>query len=387
MKLSLLMNTRTLPVVCLVAGFACHKQPPPAPPPPAVQVTEVVQSDVPIYREWVGSLDGLVNADIRPQVEGYVRKQMYREGTYVNQGDLLFLIDPRNYKAVADQARSALERNRAALAKARLDVQRDRQLIASQAIAPQQLDNDLAAEREAAASVESARATLAQAQLNHGWTQVASPISGIAGIATLQVGSLVGTASVMTTVSQVNPIKAQFNISENEYLRSARGNHWAEPAESAEGILELILDDGTVYPHRGAVIVTNRQVNPQTGTLAIQGSFPNPGNILRPGQYAKVKAAVDARKGALLVPQRAVNELQGAYQVAVVASDGKVDVRTVRAGEQVGNQWIVEEGLQPGEKVVVEGFASVRPGIVVRASPASDGSSASTTGQPPAASR
>ena len=373
------MNTRIVPVGFLLAGVACRKPPPPPPPPPpAVQVTDVIQSDVPIYREWVGALDGLVNADIRPQVEGYVRKQAYREGTYVSQGELLFLIDPRNYKAVADQAKSSLDRNLAALAKARLDVQRDRQLIASQAIAPQQLDNDLAAERQAAANVESARATLAQAQLSQGWTQVTSPIAGIAGIATLQVGSLVGTSSVMTTVSQVDPIKVQFNISENEYLRSARGNRWVEPAESAEGILELILDDGSVYPHRGAVIVANRQVNPQTGTIAIQGAFPNPGNILRPGQYAKVKAAVDTRKGALLVPQRAVNELQGAYLIGVVASDGKVDVRTVRAGEQVGTQWIIEEGLHPGEKVVVEGFARVRPGMIVRATPATDGAGASS---------
>jgi membrane fusion protein (multidrug efflux system) len=201
----------------------------------------------------------------------------------------------------------------------------------------------------------------------------------------VQVGSLVGTSSVMTTVSQVDPIKAQFNISESEYLRSARGNHWVEPAESAESVLELILDDGSVYPHRGAVVVTNRQVNPQTGTIAVQGAFPNPGNILRPGQYAKVKAAVDTRKGALLVPQRAVNELQGAYLIGVVASDGKLDVRTVRAGEQVGNMWIIEEGLHPGDKVVVEGFARVRPGMVVRASPASDGSTTSATGQPAAA--
>jgi membrane fusion protein (multidrug efflux system) len=381
---SIEMNTRIISLVCLLASVACHKPPAPPPPPPTVQVVDVVQSDVPIYREWVGTLDGFVNADIRPQVEGYVRKQAYREGTYVGQGDLLFLIDPRNYKALADQAKSTLDRNIATLARARQDVERDRQLIASQVIAPQQLDHDLAAEREAAASVQSARATLAQAQLNRGWTEVTSPIAGIVGIATLQVGSLVSTSSVMTTVSQVDPIKAQFNISENEYLRSAKGNHWAEPAESAEGILELILDDGSVYPHRGAVVVTNRQVNVQTGTIAIQGSFPNAGNILRPGQYAKVRAAVDTRKGALLAPQRAVNELQGAYQIAVVAPDDKVDIRTVRAGEQVGNQWIIEEGLHPGERIVVEGFARVKPGMVVRALPAADSSTASAT-EPPAA--
>src|SRR6266446_6190563 len=329
MKGATQMNTRSISLVCLLASVACHKASAPPPPPPAVQVADVVQSDVPIYREWVGTLDGLVNADIRPQVEGYVRKQAYREGTYVGQGDLLFLIDPRNYKALADQAKSALDRDVAALAKARLDVGRDRQLIVQDAITQQQLDNDLAAERQAAATVESDRATLARAQLNSGWTQVTSPI---AGIALAQVGTLVSTSTTMTTVSQVDPIKVQFNIAETEYLRSAGGNHWAEPGRGAEPALELVLDDGSVYPHRGTVVVTNRQVNPQTGTIAIQGVFPNPGNILRPGQYAKVRAAVETRKEALLVPQRAVNELQGASQIGVIAADGKVDVRAVRAG-------------------------------------------------------
>src|SRR5438132_1137503 len=224
------MGKRIGSFVSLVAIAACHKTAaPPAPPPPVVQVADVEQTDVPIYREWIATLDGFVNADIRPQVEGYVRKQAYREGTRVGRGDLLFLIDPRNYKAVADQARATLTRNIAAFEKARLDVKRDRQLIAQQAIAPQQLDNDLTAEREAAANVESSRATLAQAQLNQGWTQVTSPIDGIVGIAQAQVGSLVSTSTVMTTISQVDPIKAQFNISETEYLRSAQGNHWAEP--------------------------------------------------------------------------------------------------------------------------------------------------------------
>ena len=370
----------------LLASAACHKVTlPPPPPPPAVQVTDVLQRDVPIYREWVGSLDGFVNADIKPQVEGYIRKQVYREGTFVAQGELLFLIDPRNYKAIADQAKSTLDRDVAALAKARLDVGRDRQLIVQDAITQQQLDNDLAAERQAAATVESDRATLARAQLNSGWTQVTSPIAGIAGIALAQVGTLVSTSTTMTTVSQVDPIKVQFNIAETEYLRSAGGNHWAEPGRGAEPALEIILDDGSVYPHRGTVVVTNRQVNPQTGTIAIQGVFPNPGNILRPGQYAKVRAAVETRKEALLVPQRAVNELQGAYQVGVVAADGKVDVRTVRAGEQVGNLWIIDDGLRPDEKIIVEGFARVRPGMLVRASPAADTPTASVTASPAAA--
>jgi RND family efflux transporter MFP subunit len=370
----------------LLAGAACHKvTAPPPPPPPAVQVANVLQRDVPIYREWIGSLDGFVNTEIRPQVEGYVRKQVYREGTFVGQGELLFLIDPRNYKAVADQAKSTLDRDVAALAKARLDVRRDRQLIAQDAITQQQLDNDVAAEQQAAATVESDRAALARAQLNRDWTQVTSPIAGIAGIAQAQVGTLVSTSTTMTTVSQVDPIKVQFNIAETEYLRSAEGNHWAEPRRGAEPALELILDNGSVHPHLGTVVVTNRQVNPQTGTIAIQGVFPNPGNILRPGQYAKVRAAVETRKEALLVPQRAVNELQGAYQIGVVAADGKVDVRTVHAGEQVGNLWIIDDGLRPDEKIIVEGFARVRPGMLVRASPAADSPTASVAAPPAAA--
>src|SRR5438105_15045543 len=374
------MDKRIGSFVSLVAIAACHKTAaPPAPPPPAVQVVEVEQADVPLYRQWIGTLDGFVNADIRPQVEGYVRKQEYREGTRVGRGDLLFSIDPRNYQAVADQAKAALDRSIAALAKARLDVKRDRQLIAQNVIPQQQLDNDIAAEQEAAASVESSRATLAQARLSHGWTQVTSPIDGIAGIAQAQVGNLVSTSSLMTTVSQVDPIKAQFNISETEYLHSAGGNHWAEPVRGGEPTLELILDDGSVYPHRGTVVVTNRQVNVQTGTIALQGSFPNPGNLLRPGQYAKVRAAVDTKKDALLVPQRAINELQGAYLIGVVAPDGKVDVRTVRAGEWVGDLWVIENGLHPGEKVIVEGFARVRPGMSVRAMPAPESSTASAS--------
>jgi len=378
-----MMNTRTWIVALTLASAACHKTAAtPAPPPPTVQVAQVEQMDVPLFREWVGTLDGFVNADIRPQVEGYVRKQAYKEGTYVGREDLLFVIDPRNYKAVADQAKAALERNIAALAKARLDVQRDRKLIAQEVIPRQQLDNDLAAEKEAAASVESSRATLAQAKLSHGWTQVTSPIDGIAGIAQAQVGSLVSPSTVMTTVSQVDPIKVQFNISEVEYLRSAQGNHWAEPARGDDPLLDLILDDGSVYPARGTVVVTNRQVDPRTGTIAIQGAFPNRGNILRPGQYGRVRAAIDVRKGALVVPQRAVNELQGAYQIGVVAPDGKVDVRTVRVGERVANRLIIEEGLQPGDKVIVEGFARVRPGMSVRAMPAPESSTASAS--PPA---
>ena len=367
------MDTRIASVVPLFVFAACHKTVASAPP-PTVEVAEVLQSDIQIHRQWVATLEGFVNADIRPQVEGYVRKQAYRDGAYVQRGDVLFLIDPRNYQAALDLAKSTLARNIAALGKARLDVKRDRELIAGQFIPQQQLDNDVAAELEAEANVGSARANLAQAQLNHGWTQVTSPLSGIAGIAQLQVGSLVSTSTVMTTVSQVDPIKAEFNISELEYLTSAKGNQWARPAQGDDPVLELILEDDSTYPHPGGVVAINRQVDPRTGTIAVVGSFPNPGNLLRPGQYGKIRAAVDVRKGALLVPVRALNEIQGSYQVGVVDGDGKVDVRNVQCGQQVANELIVERGLQAGEKVIVEGFARVRPGMRVNAKPAAFGS-------------
>ena len=362
---------------CLLLIGACQKAKPPEPPPPTVQVVEVVQKDVPIYGEWVGSLDGFTNADIKPQVTGYVRKQVYREGAVVHVGDVLFLIDPRNYKEALDAAKATLQSNLAALTRARLDVQRDRDLIAAEAITRQQFDHDLATEREASAAVDQARAALNQAELNRGWTEVTSLIDGIAGIAQVQVGNLVNTSTTMTTVSLVDPVKAQFNISEREYLESMQGNHWAEPARGDDPRLQLILENGTVYPHAGTVVIVNRQFNPQTGTIAIQGSFPNPGNLMRPGQYARIRAAIAVRQNARLVPQRAVNELQGTFQVAVVGGDGKLDLRTVKTAEQVGTMWIVTEGVSAGDKVVVSNLARLRPGTTVRAVPAEATSTAS----------
>jgi membrane fusion protein (multidrug efflux system) len=376
------MVTQRQILALVLFGAACHRTTARPQPPPTVQVTDVVQKDVPVrYIAWIGSLHGFVDTDIKPQIEGYVRNQMYREGRYVGQGELLFLIDPRNYQAQADQAKVTLDRDVAALAKARVDVERDRQLIVNAAISREQFDNDLTAQEQAAAAVESDRATLAQAQFNRGWTQVTSPIAGIAGSARAQVGTLVSPPTTMTTVSQVDPIKVQFNVSESEYLRYAASNHWVEPGRGAEPTLELILDDGSVYPHRGIAIAPNRQVNEQ-GLIAIEGQFPNPGNVLRPGQHPKVRAPAETRKGALLVPLRAVNELQGAHRIGVVAADSKVDVRTVRAGDQIGNMRVIEEGLRPGEKIIVDGFARVKPGMVVRPTPASGAPIASANASP-----
>jgi len=372
------MNARFLVVSSLLLLIsACSKPAGPPPPVPTVQVTEVIQRDVPIYGEWVGTLNGFVNAEIRPQVTGYIQKQAYKEGSFVKEGELLYLIDPRNYKDLADQAKATLDRNIATLENARITFQRDKELVAGEGVTRQQYDNDAAAVREAAASVETSRAALKQAQLTHGWTQVLSPIAGISGITQVQVGDLVNTSSIMTTVSQVDPIKAQFNISEVEYLRSTQANHWVERGESSERNLEIILADGNVYPHRGVVITVNRQVDQRTGTIAIQGSFPNPGNILRPGQYAKVRAAVTTQKNALLVPQRAVSELQGSYQVGIVGSDGKVDIRPVRTAEQIGTLVVIEKGLSTGEKVIVSDLTRIRTGTQVRAVPTSDSSTAS----------
>ena len=347
---------------------ACSRHPATSGPPPLeVQVVEAVRRDVPIYREWVGTLDGFVNADIKPQVTGYVRHQLYQDGTFVRKGDVLFIIDPRNTWDAAAFARADLQRNEAMLNKARLDVARDRELIAAQAITQQQLDNDLAAEREAEASVAASQANVRQATLTHSFTQVISWIDGVAGLAQVQVGNLVTPATVMTSVSQVDPIKVQFSISESEYLASVRGEHWAEPGRPGAPPLELVLQDGSVHSHRGTVFALNRQFSAQTGTMTVQGSFPNPGNVLRPGQFAKVRAAVETRKDALLVPLKALNELQGNYLVGVVDSEGKFELRPVKTSAQVGAMVLIDQGLNPGDKVVVSFIARLKPGMPVRA--------------------
>jgi len=337
---------------------------------------------VPIYHDWIGSLDGFVNAEIKPQVTGYVMAQVYRDGAYVRKGDVLFLIDPRNYKAADADAQATLNQAIALLEKTRLDVKRDQEQFAGQAITRQQLDNDIAAEHQAAAAVESNRARLRQAQLNSGWTKVTSLVDGIAGIARVQVGNLVNTSTTLATVSQVDPIKVEFSINEVEYLDSQQGNHWAEPGLRDVPPLELILQNGSIYPSRGSVHAVNRQFSPQTGTITVQGSFPNPGKILRPGQYGRVRAAVETQKNAFLVPARAINELQGNYQVGVVGADGKLQIRTVKTAGQVGSMAVVAEGLSAGENVVVSALARLRPGMQVHAVPAADQSAASAGSSP-----
>jgi RND family efflux transporter MFP subunit len=360
-----------LGIAALLLCCGCQSKQVAPPAPPDVGVVAVVQKDVPIYGEWVATLDGYVNAQIQPQVTGYLIQQTYKEGSLVRKGDVLFEIDPRPFQAVLDQAKAQLAQAEAQLGKTKLDVDRDTPLAKERAIAQSQLDNDIQANLAAKAAVKSAEAQVEQSQLNLGFTHVTSLVDGIAGIAQVQIGNLVSPTTVLTSVSQVNPIKAYFPISEQEYLRLAdRINaHAQQQVPTDAPPLDLILADGTVYPERGWVLLTDRQVDVTTGSIRIVSAFPNPKNILRPGQFGRVRAATTTRLGALLIPQRAVTELQGTYQVAVVGTDNKVNIRLVKVGERVGTMWIIEEGIKSGESVVAEGVQKVRAGTVVNPKP------------------
>jgi len=340
-----------------------------APPPTVVEVATVVQQDTPIYSEWVAILDGYVNAQIQPHVSGYIVRQNYKEGSVVRKGDVLFQIDPRPFKAAVDQAKGQLAQAEAQLGKASLDVQRDTPLAQARAIAQSQLDTEIQAKLGAQALVQAAKANVEQAQLNLEWTQVTSLINGIAGIAQVQIGNLVGPSSVLTSVSQVDPIKAYFTVSEQEFTEFHRRFPTEQSVEEQRRRmpLQLLLADGSVYERPGTIYFADREVNPATGAIRIAGVFPNPNNLLRPGGYGRVRASAKTQSGALLVPQRAVIELQGSRQVAVVGNDNKVSIRPITVGERVGKLWIVTEGLKPGERVVVEGLMKVRDGAPVKA--------------------
>jgi membrane fusion protein, multidrug efflux system len=353
--------------------------------PPEVEFVEVVQKDVPLSKEWVGTLDGLVNAQIRPQVTGYLLRQNYKDGSFVKKGELMFEIDPRTFRAALDQAKGQLANAEQQLAqaeanqvKAQLDVNRYVPLAKEQAVTQQDLDNavqaNLAAQaqvRAAKGQIDAAKAQVDAAQLNLGFTKVVSLIDGIAGIAQAQIGDLVGPTSLLTTVSTVDPIKVYFPVSERGYLDYMKENPDAakRAAQEKQLGLQLILADGSLYPHKGSFSFADREVDVKTGTLRLQGLFPNPGNILRPGQFARVRAITTTRKGALLVPQRAVTELQGSYQVAVVGNDNKVSIRPVKVGERVSTEWIIEDGLKRGEQVIAEGIQRVKAGMTVDPKP------------------
>jgi membrane fusion protein (multidrug efflux system) len=372
-------------VAILLVPAGCGKSEQSQPPPPELQVANVEQKDVPIYSEWIGTLEGLVNAQIRPQVTGYLLRQTYQEGSFVKKGQLLFEIDPRTFRASLDltkaqhaNAEQQLAQAQANHLKAQLDVDRYVPLAKEQAVTQQALDNAVqtnfaaqAAVRAAKAQIEAARAQVDAAQLNLGFTKIVSLIDGIAGVAQAQIGDLVAPTSLLTTVSTLDPIKVYFPVSEQGYLKYVKENPDAakRAARSSQLALELILADGSHYPHRGTFAFADRQVDVRTGTLRLEGLFPNPGNVLRPGQFARVRAVLRTREGALLVPQRAVTELQGNYQVALVGNDNKVSIRPVKVGERVGTDWIIDEGLKQGERVVAEGIQRVKAGMTVNPKP------------------
>ena len=406
----------SLMVVALLIVLGSSKSKRSAPPAgaPEVEVVQVERRDVPIYSEWIGTLDGMVNAEIKAQVAGYLLSKNYTEGSFVKKGQLLFEIDARPLQAALDQANGDLARAEGQLAqadaqllqanaqlaqaqanqgKAQLDVDRYTPLVKEKAITQQEFDNSVqtnlaakalvqaanagvetakAAIQGAKAQVKASKAAVETAQLNLGFTKITSLIDGVAGIARAQVGDLVSpSGQALTVVSTINPIKVYFTASEQAYLNFVRRNPTAAERLAAEKRLELelILADGTTYPHKGTFYVADREVNVQTGTIRLAGLFPNPSNVLRPGQYGRVRAVTRSQEGALLVPQRAVSELQGRYQIAVVDSENKINIRTVKVGERVGTMWVIDEGLHPGERVVVEGLQKVRPGMVVHPTP------------------
>jgi RND family efflux transporter MFP subunit len=362
--------------LALIAG--CSKTAkgggPPQYPPPDVVTATVQQKDVPIFGDWVANLDGYVNAQIQPQVTGYLIRQNYKEGSQVSKGQILYEIDPRPFQAAVDQAKGQLAQAQAQLQLAQINTKRDTPLSEARAIARSQLDNDLQTQAADEASVKAQEAAVETAQLNLGWTKVRSLLDGIAGLATIQVGSLVTQSTVLTTVSQVQPIKVYFAISEQEYLAlsaKAREGGAADLLHSARRVpIEMTLSNGSVYPSKGYVVFVDRQVNSSTGTIRVAAAFPNPQNLLRPGQYGRVRAQTSLERGALLVPQRAVTELQGSFQVAVINADNKVHIQDVEIGPQIGQNWVITSGLKPGEQVVIEGNGKLGEGMPVHPHPA-----------------
>jgi membrane fusion protein (multidrug efflux system) len=358
-----------LTLVLGAALIGCKGKPKATPPaPPIVEVAPVTQADVPIYHEWIGVLDGLVNAHIRAQVTGYLQTQNYKEGDPIKKGDLLFEIDPRTFKAALDQAKAVLAQTEARLGKTELDVKRYGPLVKDRAISQEEYDDAVQANLEAQAAVVAAKAQVEQAELNLGFTRISSPIDGVASIANGQIGDLVGpNTGELTTVSTVEPIKAYYLVTEQAYINFTK--LFATESNRYERLrqleIELILSDGAVYPLKGRIYAADREISPTTGALRVAALFPNPNYALRPGQFGRIRVKFDLANNALLVPQKAVSELQGSYQVSVVDSDNKVHVQPVRVGERVGTQWIIQEGVHAGQRVIVEGTQKVREGVIV----------------------
>jgi len=361
-----------LPLAAPLSGCKEKEQAGP-PKPPDVEVITVQQKDVPIYRDWVGTLEGDVNATISAQVSGYLISRNYKEGSVVTNGQVLFQIDPAPFRAALDQAKAQVTQAMAQRDKYALDVKRYRPLAASEAISQQELDNAIQNEKTAEASVEAGQAAVQQAQLNLDFTTIRSPLDGVAGLAKAQVGDLLGPSTgPLTTVTKIDPIRVYFSVSqrlltEMQERRLAEGKDAVGTRDGIE--LELVLSTGTVYPQKGQVRFANNQVDVRTGTITVVGEFPNPRMLLVPGMFVRVRALMETQKNALLVPQRAVTDMQGRYLIALVGADNKVSIGPVAAGERVGPQWVIQGNVKPGDRVVAEGVQKVRDGAVVNPVP------------------
>lgn len=348
------------------------KEAPSPPPPPEVEVTDVVEQNVPIYQEWVAQLNGQINADITPKVQGYLIKKNYSEGFFVRKGQLLYEIDSRPFVAALDQSKAQVAMAEAQRSEAENNVVRDRPLAAESAIPQKQLDTDVSILAASTAQVDAAKASMAQAELNLAWTKVYSPIDGLAGISNSNVGDLVGTTTKMTTISQVNPIRAYFNISERDYLGEAQAISRLVRGGTSRGPslpIEFIQANGVVFPAKGKIMLVNREIAASTGTIQVAAEFANKDGILRPGGFGTVRVETGTSRNALLVPQAAVIEVQSMYQIVVVTPDNKAEFRPVKVGERIGTNWIITEGLKPREKIIVQGFMKVRQGTPVTPKP------------------
>lgn len=359
----------SLAFFCALLVFGCEKkEEAAAPPPPDVKVAEVLQKTVPIYVENVGETVGASDIEIRARVEGFLQTVNFQEGSFVKKGDLLYTIDPQPLRAALAQAQGRVAEAQAQLSKAHQDVARYKPLVEKNAISREEYETSVSAEQAASASVDAAKASAQDAQLNLGYTKVYSPIDGLVGKTQVKPGNLVGRGenTLLTVVSNVDSVHVRTNVSERDYLRLARAKG-AVPKSNDKKVdaFELVLADGSVYNHKGKLVFADRAVDPTTGTLGIEAEFPNPDHLLRPGQYTRVRAAIDEKKDAILVPQTAVQELQGTYSVAVVGSDNKVSLRPVQASDRIGSLWLIDSGLKPGEKVIIEGLQKVRDGVTV----------------------
>ena len=366
-----------LAVSLTALAFAqCKGETASAPPPPLVQVevADVIQKEVPLQIEWVGTTDGSNNALIRAQVSGYLLKRPYTEGAFVKKGDLLFQLDPSKFQTALDQALGELAKAQAQFTKSKQDVDRDTPLAKAGAISQKELDDSVQSHAATKGSLTAAKAAVEQAKLNLGWTRITAPIDGVVGISKAQIGDLVDASTELTSVSTLDPIKVYFPMSEQEYFEAAEKIQQGykdkeEGKEYSLAPLELVLGGEKVYPHKGQFHLVDRQVDTKTGTIRVAALFPNPNNLLRPGQFGRVRVVTKTKEPAILIPQRAVTEMQGSYQVAVVTPENKVDIRPVKVGQRSGSLWIINQGLKPGERVVVEGLQKVKAGMTVDPKP------------------